>query len=177
MHAPEAAALPARCPRPRGVSQMAMRRVGWKRLTLATPETEPTAAAPDPQTHAAPAGPAPARIDYGVEMTGRYVVNRPVEVEGEFRGELETTSSVLVCETGSVEAPTRARAVEIHGAVVGDVVASREVVIHATGRLHGDVETPSLVIARGAYFNGRTRMYRPERARQSEAPDPAPPLG
>jgi hypothetical protein len=35
------------------------------------------------------------------------------------------------------------------------------------------VETPSLVIARGAWFSGRTRMYRPvERSRPADAPDP-----
>ena len=154
---------------------MAMRRVGWKRLALGAPQTEAPAPAPGAESEAPEAG--TARIDYGVEMSGRYVLDRPLRIEGEFRGELESTSSVLVCETGAVEAPIRARAVEIHGAVVGDVVASREVVIHATGRLHGDVETPSLVVARGAYFNGRTRMYRPERTRPSDAPDPGPPLG
>ena len=155
---------------------MANRRDAWKRLVLGAPEADAPAPAPPAAPHELPE-PGVARIDYGVEMSGRYVVDRPVRVEGEFRGVLESTSSVLVCETGAVEAPIRARAVEIHGAVVGDVVASREVVIHATGRLHGDVETPSLVIARGAYFNGRTRMYRPERTRQSDTPDPVPPLG
>jgi cytoskeletal protein CcmA (bactofilin family) len=155
---------------------MAMGRVGWKRLALGEPEAEapPPAPAAEQQT-AAEAG--TARIDYGVEMAGRYALDRPLRIEGEFRGVLESTSNVLVCETGAVEAPIRARAVEIHGAVVGDVVASREVVIHATGRLHGDVQTPSLVIARGAYFNGRTQMYRPERTRPSEAPDPVAPPG
>jgi cytoskeletal protein CcmA (bactofilin family) len=149
---------------------MAIGRVAWRRLVLGAPEGDAPADAP----RAEPAAPEPqvARIDYGVEMTGRYVLDRPLRIEGEFRGELESTSSVLVCETGAVEAPIRARGVEIHGAVVGDVIAAREVVIHATGRLHGDVETPSLVIARGATFNGRTRMYRPERSLQ-ETPEAA----
>ena len=102
-------------------------------------------------------------------MNGRLVVEQSLCVEGEFRGELESAGSVFVSESGAVEAPIRARTVEIHGAVVGDVVASREVVIHATGRLHGDVETPSLVVARGATFNGRTRMYRPESSVQTSA--------
>jgi cytoskeletal protein CcmA (bactofilin family) len=57
---------------------------------------------------------------------------------------------------------------------MGDVIATREVVLHSTGRLHGDVETPSLVIARGATFNGRTRMYRPEHQLQASAPKEAP---
>jgi len=109
------------------------------------------------------------RIQPGVEMSGRLVTERSLRVDGEFRGQIESAAMVIVCETGAVEAPIRARTVEIRGAVVGDVVASREVVIHATGRLHGDVEAPSFVIERGAFFNGRTRMYRPERLAQSQA--------
>jgi cytoskeletal protein CcmA (bactofilin family) len=97
-------------------------------------------------------------------MSGKLALDRPLLIEGEFRGAIESESSVVVSEAGSVEAAIRARSVAIHGAVVGDVRASREVVIHAGGRLHGDVETPSLVIERGAFFNGRTRMYRPEHA-------------
>ena len=124
---------------------------------------------PEPAVEVVPAMPDAAVIAAGVEMNGRLVVPQSLRVEGEFRGELESKGSVFVSESGAVEAPIRARAVEIRGAVVGDIVASREVVIHATGRLHGDVETPSLVVARGATFNGRSRMYRPERNVQSAA--------
>lgn len=63
----------------------------------------------------------------------------------------------------------------MRGAVVGDVVASREVVIFASGRPHGDVESPSVVIERGATFNGRVRMYRPERSVQDSVPAERPP--
>jgi cytoskeletal protein CcmA (bactofilin family) len=60
--------------------------------------------------------------------------------------------------------------------VVGNVTATRELVIHATGKLHGDVEAPSLVVERGAFFSGRTQMYRPQPARQTDTltlPEPA----
>jgi cytoskeletal protein CcmA (bactofilin family) len=56
----------------------------------------------------------------------------------------------------------------IHGAVVGDLSASREVVIHSTGRLHGNVKAPAFELARGAFLNGRTEMYRPERIVQAQ---------
>jgi cytoskeletal protein CcmA (bactofilin family) len=69
---------------------------------------------------------------------------------------------VTVGIAAAIEGDICARSVQVRGAVVGDVAASREVVIHATGRVHGDVSTPSLVVERGAFFNGRTRMYRPE---------------
>jgi cytoskeletal protein CcmA (bactofilin family) len=154
---------------------MAMRTTGWRRVLIAT---EPEAAEPAARGET-PAAPAPeetfARIERGVEMSGRLATERPLRIEGEFRGQIQSASAVLVCEGGTVEAPIRARTVEIHGAVVGDVVASREVVIHASGRLHGDVEAPSLVIARGAFFNGRTKMYRPvERAALIDAAAAAP---
>ncbi len=149
---------------------MAMRSMGWRRLVIGAPEagaaTSPTPAAPVDATALADGV---VRIERGVEMTGRLVVERPLRIEGEFRGEIESANAVVVSEGGTVEAPIRARIVEIRGAVVGDVVASREVVIHASGRLHGDVEAPSLVVLRGAFFNGRTRMYRPERVVQSDA--------
>ena len=136
---------------------------GWRRLVPGVPETEPQA------QEAQPAAAAEALIASGVEMNGRLVVPKSVRIDGEFAGELESASTVWVSESGSVEAPIRARSVEIRGAVVGDITATREVVIHATGRLIGDVETPSLVIARGATFNGRSKMYRPERGAPSAA--------
>ena len=154
---------------------MAMRPAGWRRLVLGAPA--PKAAPPSLRANPGLRNPTSRTSSYGVEMNGRLVVEQSLQIEGEFRGELESAGSVFVAETGTVDAPIRARTVEIRGAVVGDVVASREVVIFATGRLHGDVETPSLVIARGATFNGRTRMYRPERSLQAPAASSAATVG
>jgi cytoskeletal protein CcmA (bactofilin family) len=150
---------------------------GWRRLVVGADRADAQDVAPV-VAEVAPVvavEPEAALIARGVEMNGRLVVPHSLRIEGEFRGELQSAASVFVSETGAVEAPIRARAVEIHGAVVGDIVASREVVLHATARLHGDVETPSLVIARGATFNGRTKMYRPERAQRSSAEAAAQP--
>ena len=146
---------------------MAMRPAGWRRLVLGTPAQK--SASPQPQGDSGAPQSDVTYIQYGVEMNGRLVVEHSLQIEGEFRGEIECGSSVLIAETGAVVAPIRARTIEIRGAVVGDLVAAREVVIFATGRLHGDVETPSLVIERGATFSGRTRMYRPEQSLQAPA--------
>jgi cytoskeletal protein CcmA (bactofilin family) len=155
----------------RGVSAMA-RQTGWRRIMVGgKAESEDTAPAAAPDPHAGFA-----RIERGVEMSGKLVTERPLRIEGEFRGEIESASMVIVTEGGSVEAPIRARTVEIHGAVVGNVTATRELVIHATGKLHGDVEAPSVVIERGAIFSGRTQMYRPQPSRQADTltlPEPA----
>ena len=147
---------------------METRTNGWRRLVPGTSEAKVTPVQPELETSPAKE-PGMSLIEPGVEMNGRLVVPHSLRVEGEFRGEIESAASVFVTETGAVEAPIRARSVEIRGAVVGDIVATREVVIHASGKLHGNVETPSLVIARGATFNGRSHMYRPERGVQTTA--------
>jgi cytoskeletal protein CcmA (bactofilin family) len=139
--------------------------VGWRRLTLGAPARKAASSRPEGEPGACEA--AVKQIGHGVEMNGVLVIEQSLRIEGEFRGTLQSANGIFVAETGTVEAPIRARTVEIHGAVVGNVVASREIVIHETGRLHGDVEAPSIVIARGATFNGSVRMYRPERSLQA----------
>jgi cytoskeletal protein CcmA (bactofilin family) len=147
---------------------MAKRVVGWRRLSLGAPVN--TAKSAQPEREAGVGESNVKRIEPGVEMNGHLVTEQSLCIEGEFRGALQSANAIFVAETGTVEAPIRARTVEIHGAVVGNVVAAREVVIYASGRLHGDVESPSVVVERGATFNGRVRMYRPERSLQASEP-------
>jgi cytoskeletal protein CcmA (bactofilin family) len=120
------------------------------------------------------APPAPAAKDHtaciqeGCEVEGKLGVENSLRVQGEFRGSIEAGNTVTVDARATVTGDIRARSVIIHGAVAGNIDASREVVIHATGRLHGNVKTPALELARGAFFNGRTDMYRPERVAQAK---------
>lgn len=140
-------------------------------------ETEIPAIAGDPLTaSAAPPEPDAMLIAPGCELEGSLRIPGAVRISGDFRGALESEASVTIDEGGSAEADIRARTVVIRGAVVGDVDASRECVLCATGRLHGRVRTPSLVVERGAFFSGETQMYRPERvARALDEPGPEPP--
>jgi len=117
-------------------------------------------------------------VQAGCSLDGRLVTERLVQVEGDFRGSIESSARVVVAEGGSVVGDIRARSVTIHGAVVGDVSASREVQLRASGRVQGDVVTSSFELERGAYFNGNTRMLRPQdRSRSAvDVSPPGPPL-
>ena len=108
-------------------------------------------------------------IDRGCEFEGRMVLAQSIRIDGEYRGEVESAESVIVGAGAAVQATIRARTVAVYGAVVGNVTASREVVLHATARVTASVETPSLVVERGAYLSGETRMFRPEQAARERA--------
>lgn len=135
---------------------------GWRRRSPETP-TPPAAPA---------ATPAPTRIELDCEIEGRFALDGPLVVDGEFRGSIACRDVVTVGRDGSVEADIEGRVVEIHGAVVGDVTATREIVLHATARVHGDLVAPSVVVERGAFFQGATRMYRPEQLVRDAATAP-----
>ena len=92
----------------------------------------------------------------------------PFRIDSEFRGAIESEDKVIVGESGGIESDIRAREIVISGAVVGNVYASRLLIIRKTGRLHGNIEAPCVEIERGAVFNGRTAMVRPEVAARAE---------
>ena len=118
--------------------------------------TTPAAAAPEAT------GGLTAFIDQGSEFEGKLSFKETVRIDGHFRGEISSENTLIVGETGEIEAAIRSKTVMISGAVVGDVTAARQLVLHKTARLQGNVETPSIIIEEGAVFNGSVKMSRPE---------------
>ena len=150
---------------------MAEPTTGWRRVVLGgASESE----APE---QPAPEHPQMTTIDPGCEIEGKLSLDRSICIEGEFRGSIHCAETVTIGEHAAVQADIEARSVEIHGAVMGNVKATRELVIFPGGRLHGEIDAPSLVIERGAFYQGETRMYRPEaglRAPLDAATPPTP---
>jgi len=142
----------------------------WEKLEVGRRLTRRGAAAVE-ATEAPAADGHTAFIQEGCEVEGTLAVENSLRIQGEFRGCIKARKTVTVDERATVTGDIQARIVIIHGAVVGDVTASREVVIQATGRLHGDVKAPAFELVRGAFMNGRTEMYRPERAIRAQRDD------
>ncbi len=142
---------------------MADRRGGWLRRSLEI-QAELNRPQPSDETSApqADARQGPSRIELDCEVEGALSLDGPLLVHGDFRGSIDCRDLVTIGEAGTVQGPIRARQVVIHGSVVGNVSAARDVVLQGSARLHGDVKAPSLVVERGAYFNGRTEMQLPK---------------
>ncbi len=104
---------------------------------------------------AAAGGPLTAFIDQGSTFEGKLSFQDTVRIDGRFRGEISSENTLIVGESGEIEATVRSRNVIISGRVTGDVFASNQLVLHKTGKLEGDVETGSLLVEQGAILNGR----------------------
>jgi cytoskeletal protein CcmA (bactofilin family) len=135
-------------------------RSGWVRKQVPGGDAAPPAAAGSGRA---------TFIDCGAELDGTLRLREDFRIDGEFRGAIVSEANVIVGEAAALEAHVRAREVVIGGAVVGNIVASRQLILRAGARLHGDVETACLQIEKGAVFNGRTTMVRPEVAARAAA--------
>ena len=97
-------------------------------------------------------------IDQGSEFEGKLSFKDTVRIDGTFRGEITSENTLIVGESGEIDACIRSKNIVISGSVEGDVIASQKVVLHKTGRVNGNIETPSLVMEEGAWVNGQIKM-------------------
>jgi len=97
-------------------------------------------------------------IDRGSEFEGKLSFKDTVRIDGRFVGEITSENTLIVGESGEIEAKIRSQVVEVSGVVTGDVVATRKLILHKSARLEGNVETAALVVEEGACLNGRLTM-------------------
>jgi cytoskeletal protein CcmA (bactofilin family) len=127
------------------------------------PAPAPAVAAPAPAPTSAPAasaavgGPGDLRLGRGVRLEGKLTFSGTVRIDATFQGSIITDGVLVVGEGAKVEAEISCGTVIVEGEVIGDVVASQGVELHASARLRGDVEAPAFAIERGAVFEGASR--------------------
>ena len=97
-------------------------------------------------------------IDRGSNFEGKLSFQDTVRIDGRFSGEITSENTLIVGESGEIHAKIKSSTVAISGAVEGDIVATKRLVLHKTAQLVGDVETPCFVIEDGAVFNGQVKM-------------------
>ncbi len=102
-------------------------------------------------------------LDQGTVFEGKIAFSGAVRIDGHFKGEAAAEGSLIVGETGTVEADLEIRTLVVHGHFRGSVKAKERVEVSATGRIEGDVDTPCFVVAEGAQIEGKVRMGEPRR--------------
>ncbi len=94
------------------------------------------------------------------KLEGKFEITDSIQVECEIGGELSVGGKLVIGEKGVVTANVRTVDAIIMGQYEGDMVATGNVEIAATGRVSGNIETDSLVISKGGFFNGNvTKMH------------------
>lgn len=92
-------------------------------------------------------------------IEGKFDITDSIQIECEVGGELMVGGKLVIGEKGIVNANVRTVDAIIMGQYEGNMVATGDVEIAETGRVTGNIQTDSLVIAKGGFFNGNiTKM-------------------
>jgi cytoskeletal protein CcmA (bactofilin family) len=94
----------------------------------------------------------------GSEFEGKLSFEGTVRVDGKLTGEIFTDDVLIVGEGAEVNAEVTVGAIVIQGTVRGNITAKRSVEIHSPGRVRGNINTPSLFIEKGVFFDGQCQM-------------------
>ncbi len=97
-------------------------------------------------------------IDQGSEFSGKLSFKDTVRIDGRFEGEISSDNTLIVGETGEIHAQIRSQVVIVSGTVVGDINAARQITLHKTAKVKGNLQTGSLLVEEGAVFNGQIAM-------------------
>ena len=85
-----------------------------------------------------------------------------VRIDGKFEGVVSTKDTLVIGETGNMQADIEVGTLVCKGNLNGTVVASKKVEMHPTSKVMGNVKTPSLNIEVGAVLDGKCNMSRKE---------------
>jgi len=93
-------------------------------------------------------------------LEGKFTIGDSIQIECEVVGEINVEGKLIIGDKGVVRADVETVDALIRGHYEGKMVATGNVEITSTGRVSGNIETDSLVISKGALFNGTVSKMR-----------------
>ena len=95
-------------------------------------------------------------------MEGKFQIADSIQIECEVGGELRVGGKLVIGEKGVVHADVETVDAIILGQYDGNMTATGNVEIAATGRVSGNIKTDSLVISKGGCFSGNVAKINDE---------------
>ena len=106
------------------------------------------------QNGAGQKGPLLTVLGESARLEGKFTIGDSIQIECEVAGEINVEGRFVIADKGIVRADVNTVDAVIRGHYEGKMVATGNVEITSTGRVSGNIETDSLMISKGALFNG-----------------------
>lgn len=99
-------------------------------------------------------------VDVGCVIRGELEFKNTFRLDGRVEGHIQSSSELLVAETGSVEGEIDVGRCVVGGEVRGTIRAAEQVVLHASAKVWAEIFTAALVMEEGAFLEGKVTMER-----------------
>lgn len=98
-------------------------------------------------------------IGHTTSVNGSLISNGALRIDGEFEGDIATTSDLIVGEAGKVKATVSAKNVMVAGSVTGNMDVKEKLELMPSAKVYGDLKVGTLIIGEGAVFKGNCEMH------------------
>jgi cytoskeletal protein CcmA (bactofilin family) len=108
----------------------------------------------------------------GTDVTGEANFKAMMRVDGHFSGRItSSTGTLIVGNNGVVDANIEVAVAVIQGNINGDIIATQRLELGRAAKVHGNIQTPSLIIEQGAIFEGSCKMVQMQSAAEKSKRD------
>ena len=111
-------------------------------------------------------GPLLTIVGASAKLEGKFEITDSIQIECEVGGEVNVGGKLVIGQKGVVNANVQTVDAIIMGHYEGNMVATGDVEITETGRVSGNIQTDSLVISKGGFFNGNVTKMNEGTSRQ-----------
>ncbi len=98
------------------------------------------------------------------EFEGKLSFKGAVRIDGHFTGEIFTEGTLIVGESAVITSDIHVSHIIISGEIRGNIVANDRIVIHAPGKVFGNIQSPAVVMEEGVIFEGNCRMHKGDKS-------------
>lgn len=121
-------------------------------------------------------------IDQFSNFDGTYQSTRDLRIEGQVKGTIECRGTLHIAQGANVNAKVEAENISVAGELDGEITCRGKLLLLPSGRVKGKINTVSLIIHEGAFYEGDLEMQgengriprRSSRRSASGSPTPAP---
>ena len=97
-------------------------------------------------------------MDQGTEFEGELRFKDTFRIDGRLKGRIVSDNTLIVGESGHVDAEIECAVVSIRGTVTGRVHGRERIELLAGSRVQATLVSPKLLIEDGAFFQGQCDM-------------------
>ena len=103
----------------------------------------------------------------GSKIIGTIIADSDIRIDGVVEGDLQCSGQVVIGDQGKLKGTITCQNAEIMGNLDGKIDVRSTLALRATGNIHGDVSTKTLIVEPNAVFNGSCSMGKtPEAAKK-----------
>ncbi|MEE8368070.1 MAG: polymer-forming cytoskeletal protein [Thermoanaerobaculia bacterium] len=97
-------------------------------------------------------------LDRDSKIKGDLVFEETFRVDGTVEGDIHSSGTLILGENATIKGRVQVGQILVLGEVRGSIVGRESIEIGDTGRVFADIVTPTLIVAKGAVFQGNCNM-------------------